>query len=130
MPRPNRTVALLAGLLFLLQAWGPMQVVAAMAAEAAARVAAESLCLHGEDGQPRPAAPDSHRHHTLCPACTVCCTVPAALPVGASALPLPRCRGRLRHVRVASPSGRRAPRHRPNARGPPRRWNAHPAFER
>ncbi|HYG90013.1 MAG TPA: TonB-dependent receptor [Azospirillum sp.] len=118
MARPNRPAAVIASLLlFLLQAWAPVQAVAAMAAEATAQAADGSMCLHGDTGSERP---DPHRHHSLCPACSVCCTVPVALSAGSAALPQPQLRRRLRTVRIASQPRRRAPGHRPNARGPPR----------
>lgn len=120
MPRPRRPAAALAALLvLLLQAWAPGQAVTAMTRAAWWAAAAESMCLHGEDGRERPATPDPHGHHAACPACSVCGTVPAALPADGGTVPLPRLHGRARKGRVASPTRRRAPGHRPNARAPP-----------
>lgn len=120
MPRPVRSAAALAGLLLLLfQAWAPAQAVAAMARAAWWAAEAESMCLHDEDGRERAPDPESHGHHAACPACSVCCTGPAALLAGTGTTPLPQSHGRVRKARITSPTRRRAPGHRPNARAPP-----------
>ena len=120
MPRPVRSAAALAGLLLLLlQAGAPGQAVAAMARAAWWAAEAGSMCRHDEDERERPVAPDPHGHHAACPACSVCCAAPATLPGGTGTLPLPHVHGRIRKARAVSPTRRRAPGLRPNARAPP-----------